>query len=132
MAAALIAGCAGGPFAALQIVMPDGVTPHTQPAQLEEKALALIRGMEEQAECRAATAHVTRMTLVDIADARRVEPAAPGQTTLRRGLMAWIVRAEGTFTSRRGRRGGIARPCIPSGYFMFLDRDGTMLAMGYP
>lgn len=116
----------------MQIVVPPGVTPHTPPARIEAKTLELIRGMEEQAECQAAEPHIIRMTLTDIADLTLVEPKAPTQKRLQRGLLAWVVRAEGTFTSRRGRRGRVPRPCVATGYLMFLDRDGSMLGMGFP
>jgi hypothetical protein len=133
LAAAIVIGCSALPLpATMQIALPPGVTPHTAPARIEALTIKIIHDMEVQAECVAAQPRVLRMTLADVADIPQIEPNSPLQVGFRHGLFAWIVRAEGTFTTRRGRRVGVPRPCVGSGYIVYLDRDATVLGMGFP
>ena len=115
----------------IQISVPPGVTPHTAPARIEALTLDMIRDMEVQADCVATEPRVLRMTLTDVADLQRVEPSTAVRPGNRRGMYAWVVRAEGTFTNRRGRFNR-RRPCVPTGYVLFLDRDATIMGMGFP
>ena len=127
-----VLGCSALPLPSIvEVSIPPGVTPHTAPARIESMTLDLIHDMEEQASCRAAEPRVVRMTLTEVADLPLLEPAAGFQVGIRRGLFAWVVHAEGTFTTRRGRRDR-PRPCVRSGYVLFLDRDATVMGMGFP
>jgi hypothetical protein len=60
----------------------------------------------------------------------RFEPAA-GRADPPDGQIVWVVRAEGTFTTRRGPPG--AAPVIAaSGFYVIADVDGGVTTFGFP
>ena len=72
---------------------------------------------------------ITSITAVDPQHVRGVEPEAPRLEAAVTGPV-WVVRAMGTFGTRRGPQ--LEPRIAESGFFVISDRDGTILATGFP
>jgi hypothetical protein len=77
-------------------------------------------------------ASIDRMTLVsDAGEIATVEPRG-GRALNREGGPVWVVRAHGSFVSRRGGLGRLLPIQRPTGYYVIADRDGHVTGMGVP
>jgi hypothetical protein len=98
----------------------DDVTPRMTP---EEVALIVLAKLGSGGS-------IDRMTLIsDARDLATVEPRAGGGLML--GGPLWVVRAHGSFVSKRGGLGRRQPLQQPTGYLV-ADRDGHVAGMGMP
>lgn len=110
-----------------------GISPHLTPAMVEAAALDRIHAMEQFVGDEVAPARIVEVTATTLGELNTV---LPGRSTTdpRSGdaeTMVWLVTAEGTFSNSRTPPG--ATPLVAgSGYFVFLDEDGSVLDFGFP
>ena len=123
LVALLIAAC--GPTAVVPLApivdIPPGLHPRLTVADVSAIAFRQIHGMESIAGRVLRPPRILRVT------ANRGGPAAPGFDGV-----TWIVVAEGTFATNRGRGPGPGIPAAPTGRFEISDADGGIIGMGFP
>jgi hypothetical protein len=110
------------PQPAYPVSLAPGVTPRMAPEDVASLVLARL----------GSGASIDRMILLgDASDVATVE--------LRGGSMSkpafgpvWVVRAHGSFVSRRGGPNRVHPIQHSTGYYVIADRDGTIWGMGMP
>ena len=112
---ALVAGC--GPT----VVIPPGLHPRLTVADVSAIVVVEIHSMETVAGRVLRPPRIVRITAI------RGGPAAPGFDPV-----TWIVEAEGTFVTQRGRSTGPVVAAAPTGHFEISDADGSLVAFGFP
>ena len=129
------AGCGPGPTDEAQLIaIDDGLTPVMTPDQVARIVLAGIRDNEAIVGRALAPRRILRMSVTTSDRVNRIEPGAGNDPQQRQGgqtSIVWVVRAQGTFATRRIRLGAQA-PTATTGFYVIADSDGTITDFGFP
>lgn len=130
LVAVLAAGCAPEeqPSGGIPLVIEPGLAPRLTP----EEVASIVRRQNEGSEAIVGMLAPLRIQRVTVTTANRVGSieAAAGGDGMDGALVVWVVRAQGTFTTRRGL--GARPPTATSGYYVIDDGDGSILSYGFP
>ena len=128
-------GCGPGPNDEAQVVeIDEGLTPVMTPEQVARIVLAGIRDSEAIVGRALAPRRILRMSVTTSDRVGRFETGAGNDPQLRpvgQPSIVWIVRAQGTFATRRIRLGAQA-PTATTGYYVIADADGSITDFGFP
>jgi hypothetical protein len=106
----------------------DGLNPAMAPGAVVDRASALVDDNVAFLGHEVAPFHVDSLVLTTGDKVRTHEPKA---TAAGRDELVWIVRATGTFVGRHSPSAS-ATISQSTGYFVFADRDGSLLSSGMP
>jgi len=118
------------PFQAPIVSIDPGLAPRMTPYGVAHEVMNRIKAMEQMAGRVAAPPRIVSMTATSAAGISRLEPNA-GSGQLPAGGIAWLVRAEGTFTTNRYPPGA-EPPVATSGFYVLSDADGSVMSFGFP
>jgi hypothetical protein len=106
----------------------DGVEPRHTPEEIAEIALDRIAAAAANYG-EVAPARILSLTATTAARVSHFEPGAVFERPSP-DVIVWIVRAEGTFGTRRGPE--LAPSTGSSGFFLLSDEDGSVIGTGFP
>jgi hypothetical protein len=112
------------------ISVDPGLDPVMTPEQVAGIVIAHIHNNEQVAGRVVAPARIVRMTVTTPGGVSRVEPNA-GQPGVAAPDIVWVVRAFGTFTTRRGLRENGPK-IAGSGFYVIADGNGSIMGFGFP
>lgn len=113
------------------VSVDPGLVPQMAPDQIAELVIEQIHQMEEIAGQVLRPPRVLSMTATTAAGVSRLEPNAGRPDNLAADDIQWLVRAEGTFTTLRGRVGANL-PVVATGFFVVSDATGDIVGFGFP
>ena len=116
------------------IAIDDGLVPVMTPDQVAGIVLGGIRDNEVIVGRPLAPPRILHMSVTTSDNVGRLEPGAGNDPQLRpfgQPSVVWVVRAQGTFATRRIRLGAQA-PTATTGYYVIADADGSIMAFGFP
>ena len=129
----LIGGCGSGPTEdpGPPIAVDAGLAPIMTPDRVAAIVLGHIRSDEALIGRALAPPRILRMTVTTSDRVNRVEPNAGNGPQQPGGpFIVWVIRAQGTFATRRGR--GPEPISASTGFYVIADADASVISFGFP